>query len=294
MPELARAAIALPIIFGVAGLKVLVHELGPKLIERVDRRGTTWCISLVPIRGYVALHPDTIQAGHLSILVRPGLGQACCHGRWPSCQPDPHRLPVGRPGAHQTPSHVDVRWPRNPGRPCRADCAGVPHHRPRSLLPTAPVHPSWHHSSLPQACTISWPPREASPSVDFENRPLRKITTRHDATLTRRTMERRDLRPAIHPCRPLYVIIIICSPCCMPANATAFLVWPRRPAPGPSASRSARGAPKTGRGIRQRLACRRRRSVGPEQGMNRSSSARCTRSPKGQPGKREARAEGAS
>jgi membrane-associated protease RseP (regulator of RpoE activity) len=71
MPELARAAIALPIIFAVAGLTVLVHELGPKLIERVDRRGTTWCISLVPIRGYVALHPDTIQAGHLSFWSGP-------------------------------------------------------------------------------------------------------------------------------------------------------------------------------------------------------------------------------
>ena len=85
MPELARAAIALPIIFAVAGLLLLVHELGhyiaaracgrlvrlvaigfgPKLIERVDRRGTTWRIALVPIGGYVTLHPDTVQAGHL-------------------------------------------------------------------------------------------------------------------------------------------------------------------------------------------------------------------------------------
>lgn len=93
MPELARAAIALPIIFAVAGLLLLVHELGhyiaaracgrlvrlvaigfgPKLIERVDRRGTTWRIALVPIGGYVTLHPDTVQAGHLLFRSAPVL-----------------------------------------------------------------------------------------------------------------------------------------------------------------------------------------------------------------------------
>ena len=83
MPELARAAIALPIIFALAGLLLLVHELGhygaarvcrrpvrliaigfgPKLIEWIDRRGTIWRIALVPIGGYVALRPEATPAG---------------------------------------------------------------------------------------------------------------------------------------------------------------------------------------------------------------------------------------
>ena len=91
MPELTRAAIALPIIFAVAGLLLFVHELGhyiaaracgrlvrlvaigfgPKLIERVDRRGTTWRLALVPIGGYVALHADTTQADQLSFRFGP-------------------------------------------------------------------------------------------------------------------------------------------------------------------------------------------------------------------------------
>ena len=93
MPELTRAAIALPIIFAVAGLLLFVHELGhyiaaracgrlvrliaigfgPKLIERVDRRATTWRLALVPIGGYVALHADTTQADQLSFRFGPVL-----------------------------------------------------------------------------------------------------------------------------------------------------------------------------------------------------------------------------
>ena len=38
MPELARAAIALPIIFAVAGLLLLVHELGHYVAARACRR----------------------------------------------------------------------------------------------------------------------------------------------------------------------------------------------------------------------------------------------------------------
>ena len=117
MPELARAAIALPIIFAVAGLLLLVHELGhyiaaracgrlvrliaigfgPKLIERVDRRGTTWRLALVPIGGYVALHADTTQADQLSFRFGPVLVRPACHRRWSSCQPDPLRHPLRRP-----------------------------------------------------------------------------------------------------------------------------------------------------------------------------------------------------
>ena len=91
MPELARAAIALPIIFAVAGLLLLVHELGhyvaaracrrpvrlvaigfgPKLIERLDRHGTTWRIALVPVGGYVALRPEATPAGPPSFRAGP-------------------------------------------------------------------------------------------------------------------------------------------------------------------------------------------------------------------------------
>jgi regulator of sigma E protease len=91
MPELARAAIALPIIFAVAGLLLLVHELGhyiaaracrrpvrivaigfgPKLIERLDRHGTTWRLALVPIGGYVALRPESAPADSPSFRAGP-------------------------------------------------------------------------------------------------------------------------------------------------------------------------------------------------------------------------------
>ena len=93
MPELARAAIALPIIFAVAGLLLLIHELGhyvaarvcrrpvrlvaigfgPKLIERADRRGTAWRFALVPIGGYVSLHPATMPADQHSFRSGPVL-----------------------------------------------------------------------------------------------------------------------------------------------------------------------------------------------------------------------------
>jgi regulator of sigma E protease len=93
MPELTRAAIALPIIFAVAALLLLVHELGhyvaaracrrpvrlvtigfgPKLIDWIDRRGTAWRLALVPIGGYVALHADTTKADQLSFRFGPVL-----------------------------------------------------------------------------------------------------------------------------------------------------------------------------------------------------------------------------
>ena len=93
MPEIARAAIALPIIFALASILLLVHELGhylaaracrcpvklvaigfgPRLFERVDRYGTTWRFALVPIGGFVALHPETKPSGDPSFRSRPVL-----------------------------------------------------------------------------------------------------------------------------------------------------------------------------------------------------------------------------
>ena len=230
--------------------------------------------------------------GHGNRRRRP---EGSSRGSWASRADRAHRLPLGRPGAHQSPAHADARWRRDPGRPCRADCAGVPHHRPLSPSPTAPAPPSWRHSSLPRACTISLPARERRPQSISKIGRCSKIATRHDAALTGRAMERRDLR-AVDPSmqavirddHDLSALLHAGERHHVPRVAEAFRRQVR------AASRSARWAPKTGRGIRQRLACRRRRSVGPEQRMSRSSSARCRRSPKGQPGKREARAEGAS
>ena len=220
MPELARAAIALPIIFAVAGcscssttrtqsrsrlrrlVRLVAIGFGPKLIERVDRRGTTWRIALVPIRGYVALHPDTVQAGHLSFRSGPVWVRLVVTAAGPAANLILTAFLVSRPGAHQSPAHVDARWRRNPGRPCRADCAGVPHHRPRSLSPTAPVHPSWRHSSLPPACTISWPLGKRRPqSISKIGRCEDRDPARCSVDQARHGTARSSCRRSIHPGR---------------------------------------------------------------------------------------------
>ena len=90
MPEIASAAVALLVVFVVTSLLLIIHELGhylaaracrrpvrtvgigfgPKLMEQIDRCGTTWRLALVPIGGYVALHPETERSDRQ--IFRPG------------------------------------------------------------------------------------------------------------------------------------------------------------------------------------------------------------------------------
>ncbi len=167
MPELARAAIALPIIFAVAGLLLLVHELGhyiaaracgrpvrlvaigfgPKLIEWVDRRGTSGA-SPSSRSAATSRYARTPCKPTTLISVRSGPGPACCHGRWSGCQPDPRRHPLRRPCRSNRRDRLcagrQLHRTREPGRNCgfpagRSDHRGRRH--ARRALRRSPPHP---------------------------------------------------------------------------------------------------------------------------------------------------------
>ena len=52
-------------------VRLVAIGFGPKLIECVDRHGTSWRIALVPIGGYVALCPETTPADSPSFRAGP-------------------------------------------------------------------------------------------------------------------------------------------------------------------------------------------------------------------------------
>ena len=209
MPELARAAIALPIIFAVAGLLLLVHELGhyvaaracrrpvrlvaigfgPKLIEWIDRQAPAGASPSSRSAATSRYARGTTPADHPSFRAGPVVVRLVVTAAGPAANLIlAVILYAGLAGATGEIAFLTSRQlhrTREPGRDCRFPARRSDHRRPtasRRPLRRSPPHPG----KPPEPC-----------------RPLRGYPESRDAGADRHPRAARPGRPHHRPSRDL-------------------------------------------------------------------------------------------